>query len=81
MISYFGLGLHPVSAHPLSFSSVARCTAVPLYRAVSLLYSLQLRYSYSYSLAPVFAVRLPADYGSEDTAPAPFLRLSPNESL
>ena len=27
MISYFGLGLHPVSAHPLSFSSVARYAA------------------------------------------------------
>ena len=33
--SYFGL--HPLSAHPLSFSSVARCTAVP--RSVTLLYS------------------------------------------
>ena len=37
MISYFGLGLHPLSAHPLSFSSVARYTAVP--RSVTLLYS------------------------------------------
>ena len=63
--SYFGL--HPLSAHPLRFSSVARCTARHSYSC-----------SYNYSLAPVFAVRLPADQGSKDIAPAPFLRLRTN---